>query len=131
MDLGLLFAFGLTAVVSVTTFVVGLLRWTGHSRAWANPYRVNVSEIALIGRSPLSWIAGSILLMSILVAALVLDRSLVAAYAIAFAITVPSLIIYVVIRLLRPSWSDPPWLATQEWKPDPLPPKRRDPDDVE
>jgi hypothetical protein len=101
--------------ISIFGLVLGVLRWTGRLRRWADPNQPNIPEIFLWGRSPLTLILMSIVILSGVACAFALNWSLSVATAILLLAMMPAFVLVFVIRIFRPTWADPPWLTSEDW----------------
>jgi hypothetical protein len=109
-------ASGVAIAICIWALCLGILRWTGRLRKWADPNKPNPPEIFLWGRSPLTPILLSVGLLSAFAGAFALNWSFTIATIILVLVTVPSFVLMFGIRVFRPSWSEPPWLEQERWE---------------
>jgi len=115
LSIGTILLVTAVAVVAAIQLVVGVRRWTGRSTEWANPYRPNVGEIFLIGRSPLTLIFLSMSLLAFCAGALASTQSRTLAYVIWLLIAIPCFVLFILTRFASPLLLPPPWTATHDW----------------
>jgi hypothetical protein len=97
------------------TLIIGMRRWTGRTKQWADPAHPDLPEIALVGRSPLALIAMSASGISGLIAAVTAIWSPTIVLVIWVLVSIPLFLLFLIIRFLRPAWSEPPWVAGHDW----------------
>lgn len=93
----------------------GWRRWTGRLREWANPANPDLRSAILFGVSPLTMITSSVFVLAVVPFYVgVVLRVDVMVYS-AWSIMGLGFISFLIVRFLRPGWSDPPWLRDYDW----------------
>ena len=107
---------GATLVACLATLVVGILRWTGRLKRWADPMRPDLPSIAVAGRSPLALIALGGSMLPILAAPFTALLSHGIAMWTMLTLSLPLFAFFLVLRFVQPGWSEPPWIAAHDWE---------------
>jgi hypothetical protein len=93
---------GAALSIFLVTLFIGIRRWTGRTKQWADPVYPNLPEIALVGRSPLALIAMSASGISGLMAPVAAIWSPTVVLVIWALVSIPLFLLFLIIRSFDP-----------------------------